>query len=263
MRGNDGDVRAFHNVCRHRAARLLDGPRGSCTRRIVCPYHAWSYDFEGRLASVGDRSAFPHLDIARESLVPVEMEIYAGLRVRAARGRRPERRADDGALRGRDRARTSSRSCEPIGRVDAAAAQRELEERRRQLLRRAAHPGRASGAHAAVRRHLPRRVARVDRPHGRATSPTSRRATGRSARTRSTCPPRNTCPADKRRSWVYFKLWPNFAFDVYPDQVDIMQWLPISPTQTLIREIGYARPDDAPRDARRALLQLAHQPPGE
>ncbi|HET7809243.1 MAG TPA: RHO alpha subunit C-terminal catalytic domain-containing protein, partial [Steroidobacteraceae bacterium] len=50
-------------------------------------------------------------------------------------------------------------------------------------------------------------------------------------------------PADKRRTWVYFKLWPNFAFDVYPDQVDIMQWLPISPTTCLIREIGYARPD--------------------
>jgi nitrite reductase/ring-hydroxylating ferredoxin subunit len=79
LRGNDGQVRVFHNVCRHRAARLLDGPRGSCTRRIVCPYHAWSYDFEGKLASVGgDRSAFPDLDISRESLVPVQMEIYQG-----------------------------------------------------------------------------------------------------------------------------------------------------------------------------------------
>jgi phenylpropionate dioxygenase-like ring-hydroxylating dioxygenase large terminal subunit len=42
---------------------------------------------------------------------------------------------------------------------------------------------------------------------------------------------------------VYFKLWPNFAFDVYPDQVDIMQWLPLTPGTCLIREIGYARPD--------------------
>jgi phenylpropionate dioxygenase-like ring-hydroxylating dioxygenase large terminal subunit len=48
---------------------------------------------------------------------------------------------------------------------------------------------------------------------------------------------------DKRRSWVYFKLWPNFAFDVYPDQVDVMQWLPLTPDTCLIREIGYARPD--------------------
>jgi phenylpropionate dioxygenase-like ring-hydroxylating dioxygenase large terminal subunit len=48
---------------------------------------------------------------------------------------------------------------------------------------------------------------------------------------------------EKRRSWVYFKLWPNFAFDVYPDQVDVMQWIPLGPTQTLIRELAYARPD--------------------
>ena len=40
LRAEDGAVRAFHNVCRHRAARLLDGPRGHCGRRITCPYHA-------------------------------------------------------------------------------------------------------------------------------------------------------------------------------------------------------------------------------
>jgi phenylpropionate dioxygenase-like ring-hydroxylating dioxygenase large terminal subunit len=51
-------------------------------------------------------------------------------------------------------------------------------------------------------------------------------------------------PPDRQRLWTYFKLWPNFAFDIYPDQVDFMQWLPVSPTQTLIREISYALPDD-------------------
>ena len=113
LRGNDGEVRAFHNVCRHRAARLLDGPRGRCTRRIVCPYHAWSYDFEGRLASVGDRSAFPHLDIARESLVPVEMEIYAGFVFARIAGRRPERRARCWRPMPTRSPRTSSRSSSP------------------------------------------------------------------------------------------------------------------------------------------------------
>ena len=43
---------------------------------------------------------------------------------------------------------------------------------------------------------------------------------------------------------LYFKLWPNVAFDIYPDQVDFMQFLPVSPTETLIREIAYAMPDD-------------------
>jgi phenylpropionate dioxygenase-like ring-hydroxylating dioxygenase large terminal subunit len=51
-------------------------------------------------------------------------------------------------------------------------------------------------------------------------------------------------PAESQRRWLYFKLWPNVAFDIYPDQVDFMQFLPVSPTETLIREIGYALPDD-------------------
>jgi phenylpropionate dioxygenase-like ring-hydroxylating dioxygenase large terminal subunit len=50
-------------------------------------------------------------------------------------------------------------------------------------------------------------------------------------------------PADKQRHWLYFKLWPNVAFDIYPDQVDFMQFIPVSPTQTIIREIAYALPD--------------------
>jgi phenylpropionate dioxygenase-like ring-hydroxylating dioxygenase large terminal subunit len=47
-----------------------------------------------------------------------------------------------------------------------------------------------------------------------------------------------------QRRWLYFKLWPNVAFDIYPDQVDFMQFLPISATETVIREISYALPDD-------------------
>src|SRR6185437_4751838 len=47
----------------------------------------------------------------------------------------------------------------------------------------------------------------------------------------------------RQRLWTYFKLWPNVAFDIYPDQIDFMQFLPISPTETLIREIAYVHPD--------------------
>ena len=54
----------------------------------------------------------------------------------------------------------------------------------------------------------------------------------------------NHLPAARRRLWSYYKLWPNIAFDVYPDQVDFMQWIPVSPTKTLIREIAYVLPDD-------------------
>ena len=50
-------------------------------------------------------------------------------------------------------------------------------------------------------------------------------------------------PPERQRLWTYFKLWPNLAFDIYPDQVDFMQFLPVSPTETLVREIAYVHPD--------------------
>ena len=262
MRGNDGAVRVFHNVCRHRASRLLDGPRGHCTRRIVCPYHAWSYDLEGRLASVGDRSAFPHLDIARESLVPVETEIYAGFVFARVQGGGPTRRADDGALRRRNRhARVrKARAHRPR---DAAAAQGELEERRRQLLRCACT---SRWRIPASRGCLAPAIA-SSRASGwtacRESSATSRRATGPERMYQKYLPDRRASAADKRRSWVYFKLWPNFAFDVYPDQVDIMQWLPVSPTEMPDPRDRLCAARRPARDARGALLQLAHQSPGE
>ncbi|HYC10280.1 MAG TPA: RHO alpha subunit C-terminal catalytic domain-containing protein, partial [Steroidobacteraceae bacterium] len=56
-------------------------------------------------------------------------------------------------------------------------------------------------------------------------------------------PPVPHLPPERQRLWTYFKLWPNVALDIYPDQVDFMQFLPVSPTETLIREIAYVHPD--------------------
>ena len=68
-------------------------------------------------------------------------------------------------------------------------------------------------------------------------------------------------PEERQRLWTYFKMWPNIAFDIYPDQIDFMQMIPVSPTETLIREIAYASPGLERREMRAArYLQLAHQP---
>ena len=50
VRGSDGDVRAFYNVCPHRGHRLVEGQGRA--RRIVCPYHAWTYNLDGSLFRV-------------------------------------------------------------------------------------------------------------------------------------------------------------------------------------------------------------------
>ena len=51
-------------------------------------------------------------------------------------------------------------------------------------------------------------------------------------------------PKNKQRYWVYYRLWPNLAFDIYPEQMDFMQFIPIDAKTTMIREIAYALPDD-------------------
>jgi len=61
-RDSDGEVHAFANVCAHRAAAVVTEAR-SCSRRLTCPYHSWSYGLDGSLAGVPDRGAFPGLEV--------------------------------------------------------------------------------------------------------------------------------------------------------------------------------------------------------
>jgi phenylpropionate dioxygenase-like ring-hydroxylating dioxygenase large terminal subunit len=77
VRGTDDIVRAFTNVCRHRGSRLVDGASG-CAKKLVCPYHAWTYDLDGRLTGVPDSASYPTLDRSKAGLVPVELEIWRG-----------------------------------------------------------------------------------------------------------------------------------------------------------------------------------------
>src|SRR2546423_13038683 len=56
VRGQDGAVRAFYNVCRHRGTRLCDAARGRLSETIQCPYHAWTYTLDGAL------SGAPHMN---------------------------------------------------------------------------------------------------------------------------------------------------------------------------------------------------------
>ncbi len=59
LRGADGEIRAFFNVCQHRAHRLLEGEGRLASAMITCPYHAWSYDLEGRLRQARGTAGMP------------------------------------------------------------------------------------------------------------------------------------------------------------------------------------------------------------
>jgi phenylpropionate dioxygenase-like ring-hydroxylating dioxygenase large terminal subunit len=78
VRNGEGRLRAFLNVCRHRGAKVASGA-GSGKRLFVCPYHAWSYDLDGRLTRLAPEGGFSGLTCAERSLVPLPVAEKHGL----------------------------------------------------------------------------------------------------------------------------------------------------------------------------------------
>jgi phenylpropionate dioxygenase-like ring-hydroxylating dioxygenase large terminal subunit len=83
VKGPDGEVRAFHNICRHRGNKLVwnDFPAeetaGSC-RQFTCKYHGWRYGLDGDLTFVQQESEFFDLDKSDYGLVAVQCEVWEG-----------------------------------------------------------------------------------------------------------------------------------------------------------------------------------------
>ena len=78
VRQRDGGLRAFLNVCRHRGARVCDDESGQVNRYLRCPYHAWSYDLDGRLAAAPNLARMPDVDRVEYGLVPVALREWLG-----------------------------------------------------------------------------------------------------------------------------------------------------------------------------------------
>ncbi len=75
VRGVDGTLRAFHNSCRHKGREVVTG-RGTTGDTLVCGYHAWSYDLDGRLRSAPRMAGIQDFDRAAMSLVPLGVEVW-------------------------------------------------------------------------------------------------------------------------------------------------------------------------------------------
>jgi phenylpropionate dioxygenase-like ring-hydroxylating dioxygenase large terminal subunit len=241
IRGDDGEIRAFANVCRHRGSRLVDGT-GGCAKVLTCPYHAWSYGRDGRLVGVPHRNEYPGLRTEELGLVLVAVENWHGFLFVTL---------EPGAPSVAEMMAPYESEVAPYRFADLRAIGR-VTLRPRPLNWKTIADNYSDGLHIPVghpgltrlfgRNYRIEANTDVDRMEGDLIEKDS---SNRSERAYQHLLPRvGHLPESHQRKWLYYKLFPNVAFDIYPDQVDFMQFLPVSSTETVIREISYALPDE-------------------
>lgn len=76
VRGKDGVIRGFYNVCRHRGSKILREEKGNVRGKLTCPYHQWMYELDGALAYASHTPEQP--DAAAHSLTPVHVAVLGG-----------------------------------------------------------------------------------------------------------------------------------------------------------------------------------------
>jgi phenylpropionate dioxygenase-like ring-hydroxylating dioxygenase large terminal subunit len=246
VRGKDGAVRAFHNVCPHRAARLVDGDQygdggGNCGGRVTCPYHAWSFNLEGQLLAVPFIEEYENFEKGQFGLFPLEHAISHGfVYVRFGEGGEALEdylspiMAEMGIYRFAD--------MQPIGPIRSRV--REVNWKNASdnyvdaLHVRVAHPGLSALVRDSYRLSVDRGVDKIYAEAGMGKSAM------RSVQAyRDVLPDVDHLPDDRKRMWTYYRLFPGLMFDVYPDQIDFMQFIPLTPTTCLLRDGAYALPD--------------------
>jgi carnitine monooxygenase subunit len=240
IRGDNGEVRAFSNVCRHRGSRVLDGS-GGCAKVLTCPYHAWSYGRDGRLVGVPHRSEYPGLQTDKLGLVPVALENWRGFLFVTL---------EPGLPSVAEMMAPYEEEIEPYRFEDLEVLGR-LTVRPRHLNWKTLCDNYSDHLHIPVGHPgLTRLFGRnyridaqpyADRMQGDLLESESENPSERAYQ--RYLPKAEHLPESHQRKWLYYKLFPNVAFDIYPDQVDFMQFLPVSGTETLLREISYALPD--------------------
>ena len=257
LRGEDGALRAFHNVCRHRAAAVVRGDTGNCGHAVRCFYHGWTYGLDGRLKAVPGEAGFPGLDKGRLGLKPIEFEVWQGFVFVRFAGSGPSV-AERFRRYVRELAAYRSAEMEPLGgRWDVEIAvdwKNVMDNYLEGYHVPVGHPGlfRLFGNSYEVEV----REGNVNRAVGVLRDKESANWSERAYQRLRPAPPH--LDAELGGTWRYYALLPNNAFDVYPEFVDFFHIVPVAPgrARLRVRVFGLPGADRAMRAARRLIYRI-------
>ncbi len=241
LRDRDGSIRGYHNVCRHRGARLLDGS-GNCPATITCPYHGWSYRHDGSLIGVPMRDSFPDLDRAAHGLRPVRVDTALGFVFVCLAGDPPPVAKTWGRLAG-ELAAYRLEEMVPLSPISSGvwpvdwkiAMDNYLESYHVPI----GHPGlyrmfTPDYDDTASVPGVARGVSWMrEQPSSRWAERLYQKLVGRAA---------THLPEAERRCWRFYSALPNLGIDVFPDQMDFFQLLPAGPGKCTVRGAVFGLP---------------------
>lgn len=246
MRGDDNEVRAFHNLCRHRGSRVLPKDHGRCKNVMVCPFHGWSYNLDGTLRRPYLPESLPPLDSKAFGLKPIEMEIWMGfVFIRLQPG-------TQGSV--------SDMFIRHIPEIDGYQTENMIPTSNQfwtqeidvnwKAVRDVDNEGyHVPLAHPALQdlygpnyydepiiNGTSRSFATFTEPKGRYWSVRAYK---------NLLPENSNLPPANRRAWLYIGVFPNLVIGFYPDSVMFYQEFPLSAGNTVQRSAVYKHPNES------------------
>ncbi len=243
IRSENGKVHAFHNICRHRGSKILNG-EGNCPRALVCPFHGWRYNLEGKLQFIPKPEGFPHLNKDTISLVSVDIEIWQGfIFIRLVSGGESLQTQMKSIVSEIEDYRLED--VEPYCKVDRYTVP---------VNWKVFHDIDNEGYHVPIGHPslnqlygqdytdnfidgIPVSIGRFNQRNGSLWSVKNYR---------KLLPDFEHLREDHKNSWLYFGIFPNIIFGLYPEMMEIYMTIPKSLTETEIISRVYALPDQRP-----------------
>jgi phenylpropionate dioxygenase-like ring-hydroxylating dioxygenase large terminal subunit/AcrR family transcriptional regulator len=263
IRGKDNVIRAFHNVCRHRAHALVTGERGNCRGAIVCPYHGWGYELNGNLKGVAAPHSFAEFDRQEFGLKPLAIEIWMGfvfIRFGGSGMSVAERFAPYEA----ELKLYRLDEMVPVGALtlqDTGADWKNVWDNYLEGYHfTKGHPGlaRLMDSQYDLDAQPRQRVARLSHKLRDEPTPTW---SGRMYQKILERPAH--LPEHMRDSWTYFFMFPLLSFDVYPDVIGHFQVIPTGPGASQLRYQNFALPEQVESRRGRAARWLNYRINGQ